>query len=130
MAIMDILNETINPCELAKKKKDAYKSYVLDLLRKAIDCIEREDWLSLNNLCFDSPAGDGYGMDNSVLDFSPDTRKPIDIMGAAYIIEYYNRVARGIIDPESCLEAQDLIERACWDSWGFPTYDNSVDLED
>lgn len=129
MAIMDILNETINPCVLAEKKKEAYKRYVLDLLCEVTDCIECEDWERLNNLCFDSPAGDGYGRDNSVLDFSPDTRKPVDIMGAAYIIEYYNRVARGVIDPENCLEAQGLIERACWDSWGFPTYDNGVDLE-
>lgn len=130
MAIMDILNETINPCELAKKKKDAYKSYVLDLLRRVTSCVEHEDWKSLNDFCFDSSSGDGYGMDNSVLDFSPDEKTPIDIMGAAYIIEYYNRVARGIIDPEECLEARDLIERAYCYSWDFPTYDNSVDLED
>jgi hypothetical protein len=127
---MDILNETINPCELAKKKKDAYKDYVLDLLRKVIASIECEDWERLNNFCFDSPAGDGYGMDNRVVNFSPNKEKPIDIMGAAYIIEYYNRVARGIIDSENCLEAQDLIERACWNSWGFPTYENGEDLED
>ena len=124
MAIMDILNEVVNPCELAKKKKEAYKEYVISILTQAKDYVENEDWASLNNLCFDSPAGDGYGMDNSVLDFSPDTNTPIDIMGAAYIIEYYNRVARGIIDSKKCLEAQDLIERACWDSWGFPTYEN------
>lgn len=54
---------------LAKKQHDALKEHVLSVLDEIADIVENEKYEQIEVHTFSSPAGDGYGLDNDVIDF-------------------------------------------------------------
>ena len=54
---------------LAKKQHDALKEHVLSVLDEIADLVENEKYEQNEVRTFSSPAGDGYGLDNDVIDF-------------------------------------------------------------
>lgn len=54
---------------LAEKQHKELKKYVLNVLDKVIIHIEGEQYDKIKDMVFTSPAGDGYGLDNHVINF-------------------------------------------------------------
>ncbi|MBR5704635.1 MAG: hypothetical protein IKX21_01535 [Deltaproteobacteria bacterium] len=54
---------------LRERQFQAMKKHVTDKLRRMAALVERDDFHSIGKNTFFSPAGDGYGCDNHVIDF-------------------------------------------------------------
>ena len=109
--IGDILDKTINPRDLAREKFEAYKDYVLSVLEEVKETIEEDGFAEIEDLCFNSPAGDGWGLDSSVINFGP-SKQDMDIVQAANMLCFYKMMANGILDvDEKYMSEYDYIYR-------------------
>ena len=92
--VKEILNKTLNPRELAREKFCAYKNYILGIFEEISNLISNDEYEKVLRFCFDSPAGDAWGLDNTVIDFGFD-EKSKDILQAlnylSYLKKYYNK---------------------------------------
>ena len=68
--IAEIMNQEYNPRKIAENKYEAYKKYIIETIEKAKECVEALDLEFLAKMSFDSCAGDGYGDDNSCVNFA------------------------------------------------------------
>lgn len=59
-----------NPKTLAELQHRELKKHTLQILSIITDLIESENYNEIENYLFESPAGDGYGMDSSCIDFN------------------------------------------------------------
>lgn len=66
--ISDLLK--ITPETLAEQQFAALKTYTVKKLRNISDLISTERFDEVSKQLFDSPAGDGYGLDSTCIDFS------------------------------------------------------------
>lgn len=64
---------------LAKTQHDALKQYTLNILNKVKQYIEDERYTEIEDLTFESPAGDGWGLDNQVINFGYKECEELDI---------------------------------------------------
>lgn len=101
--ITKIMNQTFNPKDIAKEKHDAYKKYIISVLSNIVKEIEKENYKRVKDFCFDSPAGDGYGKDNSVIDFGLEGNS-MDIVEAINMLTFYKKCSNGEIDVEEKFE--------------------------
>ena len=107
--IGDILNKTISPRDLAREKFEAYKDYILSILEEVKETIEENDFAKIESFCFDSPAGDGWGIDSSVINFGP-SKKEMDIVQAANMLCFYKMMADGKLEvDEEYMDGYDYI---------------------
>jgi hypothetical protein len=95
--IGDILNKVINPRDLAREKFEAYKNYIISILEEIKEVIEKDNFAKIESFCFESPAGDGYGLDSSVIDFGP-SNYSMDIIQATNMLCFYKMMASGMLD--------------------------------
>lgn len=58
------------PENLAEQQHIMLKEFVVERLQKIIDLIDKEEYVDVLKMTAFSPAGDGYGQDNSYIDFS------------------------------------------------------------
>jgi hypothetical protein len=70
MDLKTIMNTT--PEALAKLQYKELKSFVLERLNEIVQLIKDDKYEKLDEFLFNSPAGDGYGMDNMCINFSYD----------------------------------------------------------
>ena len=76
--IKDIMQMDVT--NLKKKQFDALKRHVLGELNLLCNCIENNRFTEAGAFLFDSPAGDGYGLDSTCINFQYDrTDDPLDI---------------------------------------------------
>ena len=54
---------------ILNKYKETLKRIAINRLEEVCDCIQKEDFVRLNGLLANSPAGDGYGCDNTYIKF-------------------------------------------------------------
>lgn len=93
------MKKTISPSELAMEKLNVYQSYCLEILNKAVTAFVELDAESvIEDLTFDSPAGDSYGLYNRPLNFG--FNRPMDICEAIEYLEKLSLVASGDMDPD------------------------------
>ena len=64
------------------KYKETLKKVTINRLEEVCDCIRKEDFGRLNELLANSPAGDGYGRDNTYIRF--DDISGLDDIGSVY----------------------------------------------
>ena len=109
-ALNEVMNMEYNPREIARKQYNTYKEYVVNHLKEIADAIDEGNYEDvLNEDTFRSPAGDGYGMDNTVINFSFDN-KPVDIEKALNRLSFLSAYADGYLDiDEKYNEHRDYI---------------------
>lgn len=66
------INELLRtrPENLASKQEEVLNEAVVDRLRLIADLIEKRKYSDVEKYLFDSPAGDGYGLDNTAISFT------------------------------------------------------------
>jgi hypothetical protein len=64
---------------LAKEQHTALKGHVVKVIKSVLKIIEDEKYEEVGNFLADSPSGDGYGCDNSYVDFSYEKNTCLDI---------------------------------------------------
>lgn len=97
-SLKKIMEQTINPRELALKKYSAYKLYICDLLRDIARQIEDGDFETvIKNNSFLSHAGDGWGNTNTCINFSYDETQK-DIEQALNYLEFLRKYAYEELD--------------------------------
>lgn len=67
MKLSTLLKTT--PQTLAKEQRDALKAHVIQTLTKLIGQLQRNMYAAAKSMTFDSPSGDGYGRDDTCIDF-------------------------------------------------------------
>lgn len=72
---------------LAKEQHNALKKHVINVLDKVKQYIEYEKYTEIENLTFESPAGDGWGLDNQVINFGYKECEELDITEVVYILK-------------------------------------------
>ena len=77
MRIEDLLKLT--PENLAKQQHDALRLHAINRLEELIMHLKHGDYAKAKEMTFDSPAGDGNGLDNACLSFGEDDDGDIDI---------------------------------------------------
>lgn len=82
--LKNIMSITIE--NLAKTQHDALKRHVINVLDTVKKCIEKEQYDQIEDLTFESPAGDGWGLDNQVIDFSYKDDENMDITEVAWLL--------------------------------------------
>lgn len=87
--ITKMMEEVHSPKELARKKYEAYKTYVLQVLDNVKQEIERESFSNIEKYLFESPSGDGWGLDNHCIDFGINNRV-MDIYDACQMLQFYS----------------------------------------
>lgn len=95
--VKEILNKTLDPRKLAGEKFCIYKNYILETLESISTYIFNDNFEKIPDFCFESPAGDGYGRDNSVIDFGFDENHK-DIIQALNYLSYLKKYCEGNID--------------------------------
>lgn len=68
MSIKDIMSINVN--NLKKTQHTALKAFTIDILKTMIVNIENDNYVDAMAMLFDSPAGDGYGLDNRCISFN------------------------------------------------------------
>ena len=68
MDIKELLNT--RPEQLAEKQFVALKGYSIGMLKSVVKLLETEQFDEARKYLAESPAGDGYGLDNSYIDFN------------------------------------------------------------
>lgn len=86
--ITRVMEEVYSPKDIAKKKYEAYRKYVLQVLDNVKQEIERESFSNIEKHLFESPAGDGYGLDNHCIDFGTNTAR-MDLYDACQMLQFY-----------------------------------------
>lgn len=59
----------ISKGEIAKIQKQKLKESAISILRQVADAINKEDFFLVKRITFSSGSGDGYGQDNTCIDF-------------------------------------------------------------
>ena len=67
---------------ILNKYKETLKKVAINRLKEVCDCIQKENFGRLNELLANSPAGDGYGCDNTYIRF--DDISDLDDIGSVY----------------------------------------------
>jgi hypothetical protein len=67
---------------ILNKYKETLKKVAINRLKEVCDCIQKENFSRLNELLANSPAGDGYGCDNTYIRF--DDISDLDDIGSVY----------------------------------------------
>lgn len=80
-----ILDVDINNLKQAKYK--AMKEHIIGVLDKIKDLVDKGDYDGLDELTFYSPAGDGWGDDNSCINFAWRDGEYMDIGEATQILK-------------------------------------------
>jgi hypothetical protein len=78
---------------LAERQLAAYKRHVITVLKEVTVLIEQDKYADVRCKTFLSPAGDGYGCENSCINFGWDTE--MDIMAACETLAYLHRTVEG-----------------------------------
>ena len=88
---------TTTPESLAKLQHDTLKAHFLDVLKSIQDAIQHEEYNEEDLPLFNSPAGDGWGLDNVCIDFSyAGHSDPIDIQEALTMLRKLRAIAKGV----------------------------------
>lgn len=81
-----LLNSGVSKKQVAGIKHKEFKKGMLEIAKKLVVAITNEDESILKDYLGFSPAGDGYGCDNSLLDFSSiqdsESKEVMDIQDA------------------------------------------------
>lgn len=80
----NILDVDINNLKQAKYK--AMKEHIIGVLDKVKDLVEKGDYDGLDDVTFISTAGDGWGDENSCINFAWRDGKYMDIAEATHIL--------------------------------------------
>lgn len=64
-----LINAGVSLKEINKIKYESLKLYIIDVLKRVIDIVDKENFDLLKEYIFESPAGDGYGLDNNCIEF-------------------------------------------------------------
>ncbi len=75
MDIKEIMETT--PEDLAILQFNTLEKAALDILQRMSIAIQNRDYIAARSMVDESPAGDGYGCDNSYIDFSETTCEDI-----------------------------------------------------
>lgn len=70
MELLELLQTS--PETLAEAQRKALTTHVCARLGQMIEHIRRGEYDAAREMTFDSPAGDGMGMDNTCIDFTPE----------------------------------------------------------
>lgn len=64
---------------LKEKQLEALKEHTVKILKDVIKCVENNEFEKIEKMTCYSPSGDGYGLDNSYINFAYDNGE-LDIM--------------------------------------------------
>lgn len=107
----EIMTKKFNPRDLAKEQAEAYKKYIIDVLDEVRKCVKDGNFSKIDKMLFNSPAGDGWGMDNKVIDFGYD-KTPMDISEALNYLAFLKLYSYGEIDvDETFCDGIDYLDR-------------------
>lgn len=59
----------VDVSNLRKRQFDALKNHIICVLKNTAKIVQEENFKAVKDICFDSPAGDEMGSDNSCIDF-------------------------------------------------------------
>ena len=99
--IAEIMNQEYNPRKVAENKYEAYKKYILEIIEDVKECVEDLDLELLEKISFDSYAGDGYGDNNSCINFAYEENDKKDLHEALEYLIWLRKYADGLI-PIDC----------------------------
>lgn len=85
----------ISDNEIFKIKKDKLKDYAIQKLSLAIEAVKQEDFSLIEKDTFESPAGDGWGSDDTCLDFGKIKGQVLNIRQLFDIMKYYKEIIEG-----------------------------------
>ena len=82
MELKDLMN--LNVSNLAKAQHEELKKHVIHVLEKVLDAVKDEKYDDIKDMTFESPSGDGWGMDNDCINFSYSNGDKMDVMEVVY----------------------------------------------
>lgn len=104
-----IMTQKFDPRAIAREQHDAYRQYILDVLKDVTEKVAKGDFTAVADMTVFSPAGDCMGWDNHFINFGYDNRAR-DILEALNRLAYLERYADGEFDlDENYCSSRDYI---------------------
>jgi len=79
--------------EIARLQFEELYDHSMQILRDVLQCLGNKKYNDIKKMTFFSPAGDGYGLDNSCLNFGT-IEEPIDIFEMVETLQNFEKIMK------------------------------------